>query len=268
MGSNETGQISANAAEIYEEFYIPALFEEWSPRVIEAAQIQSGKRVVDVGCGTGVLTQMVAKRVGPEGVAVGVDINAGMLNIARKKAPGIDWRQAPAEALPLDGDSFDSVVSQFALMYFEDQQVALEEMMRVLRPGGNLTVVVWDKLEKIPGFAAEDQLWQKIFGDEAADEVPYSLGDQQVLQRLFASAGIFGAEIQTHRGTARFPSIEAWIYAGVKGWTQDDLIDDEHLELLLKEAEQILAGFLTAEGKVVFSAPAHIVTANKPTIGG
>ncbi|MCH6566308.1 MAG: methyltransferase type 11, partial [Proteobacteria bacterium] len=68
MGSNETGQISANAAEIYEEFYIPALFEEWSPRVIEAAQIQSGQRVVDVGCGTGVLTQMVAKRVGPEGV--------------------------------------------------------------------------------------------------------------------------------------------------------------------------------------------------------
>ena len=53
-----------------------------------------GQRVVDVGCGTGALTQMVAKRVGPEGVAVGVDINSGMLNIARKKAPEIEWRQA------------------------------------------------------------------------------------------------------------------------------------------------------------------------------
>jgi len=140
--------------------------------------------------------------------------------------------------------------------------------MRVLRPGGNLTVVVWDKLENIPGFATEDQLWQKIFGDEAADEVPCSLGDQQVLQQLFTNAGIFGAEIQTHRGTARFPSIEAWIYAGVKGWTQGDLIDDEQLELLLKEAEQILAGFVTVEDRVEFSAPAHIVTANKPADAG
>lgn len=268
MGINETGQISANAAGFYEEFYVPALYEEWPLRVIEAAQIQSGQRVVDVGCGTGVLTQMVAEQIGPEGVVVGVDINEGMLDLAGKKAPEIEWRQAPAEALPLDGDSFDSVVSQFALMFFENQQGALEEMMRVLRPGGSLAVVVWDKLENIPGLAAKNQLWQQLFGAEAADEAPYSLGDLRVLQRLFASAGIPDAQIQSHQGTARFASIEDWIYAGVKGWTQDDSIDEEQLELLLKEANQQLAGFVTAEGRVAFSTLAHIVTANKPAIAG
>ena len=264
----ERGQVSASAAEIYEEFYLPALFEEWPPRVIEAARIQSGQRVVDVACGTGVLARAVAERVGPEGSTVGVDINEGMLAVARAKSPGIEWRQAPAEKLPLDDDTIDSVVSQFGLMYFEDQQGALEEMIRVLRPGGNLAVAVWDTLKNTPGYAAVTQLLQRLFGDEVANEMkgPYSLGDKQVLQHLFASAGISGANIQTHEGTARFPSIEAWIHADIKGWTLADMIDDEQYELMLREARKELARFVTAEDTVAFPAPAHIVTASKPSV--
>jgi SAM-dependent methyltransferase len=264
MGENETGQVSDSAAEIYEEFYLSAMFEEWPARVIEAARIESGQQVVDVACGTGVLTLAVAKQVGAEGAIVGVDINAGMLKIAREKAPEIEWRQASAEALPLDDESFDCAVSQFGLMYFENQQTALQEMMRVLRPGGILAVVVWDKLENIPGLAAEEELWQRLFGDEAADEAPYSLGDLEVLQKLFTSAGIPGAKIRTCEGTVRFPSIEAWIYAGAKGWTQDDMIDDEKYEILLREAHRELTSFARKDGAVSFSAPGHIVTARKP----
>lgn len=264
MGESETGQISVESARIYEKFYLPSLFAEWPRRVIEAAQIQSGQRVVDVACGTGVLACAVAERIGPQGSIVGVDINEGMLAVAREKAAQIEWLQAPAEALPLADNSCDAAVSQFGLMYFEDQKGALSEMMRVLRPGGNLAVVVWDKLENSPGYAVEDQLFQRILGDEFADESPYSLGDREVLQRLFASAGIPGAEIRTYEGTARFPSIEAWIYTDVNGWTMADAIDDEKYELLLREAQQELASFVTTDGTVMFPAPAHIVTACKP----
>jgi SAM-dependent methyltransferase len=193
-----------------------------------------------------------------------VDINEGMLAVAREKAAQIEWLQAPAEELPLADNSCDAAVSQFGLMYFEDQEGALSEMMRVLRPGGSLAVVVWDKLENSPGYAVEDQLFQRILGDEFADESPYSLGDREVLQRLFASAGIPGAEIRTHEGTARFPSIEAWIYTDVNGWTMAETIDDEQHELLLTEAQQELASFVTTDGTVMFPAPAHIVTACKP----
>ena len=265
MGDSETGQVSADAARIYEDFYRPALFEQWPPLVIEAARIQIGHRVLDVACGTGVLTRAVAKRVGSEGLAVGIDNNAGMLDVAREKAPEIEWQQASAEALPLEDDSFDCVVSQFGLMYFEDRQCTLQEMMRVLRPGGNLAIVVWDKLENSPGHTAEDRLWQRLFGDEAADEVPDSLGDQNTLQRLFASAGICDADIRTHEGTARLPSISAWMHAGIKGWTEADEIDDAQYELLMKEAEQDLARFVTADGSVSFATPAHFVTASKPS---
>jgi SAM-dependent methyltransferase len=187
-----------------------------------------------------------------------------MLAVAREKAPEVEWRQAPAEGLPLDDGSCDAAVSQFGLMYFEDQKGALREMMRVLRPGGNLAVVVWDKLENSPGYALEDQLFQRLLGEEAADDVPYSLGDKQVLQRLFAGAGIPDVQIQTCAGTARFPSIEAWIYADVRGWTSDDCINDEQYELLLREARTELARFVTADGTIAFAASAHIVTANKP----
>jgi ubiquinone/menaquinone biosynthesis C-methylase UbiE len=86
-GKSERGQVSATAAKIYEEFYLPGLFAEWAPRVIDAAQIHRGQRVVDVACDTGVLAQAVADRVGTEGMTVGIDINEGMLNIAREEAP-------------------------------------------------------------------------------------------------------------------------------------------------------------------------------------
>ena len=145
-----------------------------------------------------------------------------------------------------------------------DQQGALQEMLRVLRPGGNLAVVVWDKLENSPGYAAEDRLFQQVLGDEASDEQPYSLGDRQVLQQLFTRAGISEAEVRTHEGTACFPSIEDWIFADVRGWTIDDMIDDEAYQRLLNEARHALASFVTAEGTVAFPAPAHIVTASKP----
>ncbi len=267
MGDSASGQISSSAAEIYEEFYLPGLFAEWTPRVVDAAQIGPGQRVVDVACGTGVLARAVADRVGAAGFTVGVDINEGMLLIAREKAPKIEWHQAPPEKLPLDDNSFDSVVCQFGLMYFTDQQAALMEMMRVLRPGGNLAVVVWDKLENSPAYESETRLFQRVLGDEHADESPYSLGDTQVLNHLFSSAGISAARIQTHEGTARFSSIEDWIYADINGWTIDDVVDGEDYEFLLQEARKDLASFVTPEGTVAFSTPAHIVTASKPDGG-
>ena len=263
MGDNETGQVSEDAAKIYEDFYLPALFEEWCTHVINAAQIQTGYRVIDVACGTGALTTTVSDHVGTEGSVVGIDINEGMLNIARSKRANIDWRIAPAESLPFDDESFNCSVSQFGLMYFENREKALREMMRVLQPGGTLAVAVWDKLESNPGLAAEEQLWQQVIGREWADEIPYSLGDKDILRRLFDRSGIDNIEISTKEGTARFPSINNWIHAGAKGWTQDDAISEEQLETLIQTAEGELANFKTAGGKVSFPTSVHIVTARK-----
>jgi SAM-dependent methyltransferase len=218
--------------------------------------------VLDIACGTGALTIAAYGHVNPAGTIVGVDINEGMLNIARSKSSSVEWINAPAEELPFNENHFDCVVSQFGLMYFENQSGALREMMRVLKPGGSLTIAVWNKLANNPGLAAEEYLWQQLFGGEV-DEVPYSLGDKEDLRILFESAGITNIQISTHGGMAKFDSIESWIHTGAKGWTEDDAISNNQLELLISTAERELAEFKTTEGGAVFPTSAHIVLAKK-----
>lgn len=262
---SDHGQVNRSAADFYEEFFLPALFQEWSSRVADTAKIGQGQRVLDVACGTGALARTISKRVEPGGSIVGIDINEGMLAVARKKAPEIDWRHAPAEVLPFSDNSFDAVVSQFGLMFFEDQLAAIREMYRVLRPGGYMAVAVWGSLENTPGYAAMVDLLNRLFGNGAADALraPYSLGDDNKLRTLFAAAGLPNVQIYTHLGTARFPSIESWVYTDVKGWTLADSISEKDNERLLEEAQQTLQPFVTPDGSVAFPAPAHIVRAMK-----
>lgn len=263
MSTSEPGRTSSSA-EVYEEVFVPALMQEWAPRVVDAARIQPGQRVLDVACGTGVLTRAVATRVGPSGAAVGLDANDEMLAVARRQAPGIEWRQARAEALPFENDSFDALVSQFALMFFADRR-AVEEMARVLRPGGRLAVAVWARLEDSPGYAAFTDIVQRRFGDQAADELraSFALGDHERVRALFTDTDLSDVDITTPQGTVRFPSVRSMVMAEVYGWTLGTIIDEAQVENLVEEMESVLQPFITPEGTLAFPIRAHIVTADK-----
>jgi SAM-dependent methyltransferase len=214
-----------------------------------------------------VLAREAARRVGPDGSVIALDPNEGMLAVGRRAAPVIEWRSGRAEALPFADSAFDAVVSQFGLMFFEDRVAALKEMWRVLRPGGGrLAVAVWDALDRSPGYAAMTALLRRLFGDRIANEMraPFVQGDPEELRSLFAQAGIPDVEVRTLDGTARYPSLEAWVRTDVKGWTLADLIDDAQYRTLLEEAARELSPYVQADGTVVFRSPAHIATATKP----
>jgi len=266
MNDTSRGQVTKSAAEIYDEFFVPALFQEWAPRTAQAAGLAPGQTVLDIACGTGVLAREAARRVSPRGTVTGLDRNEGMLAVARRSAPDIDWRLGVAESLPFEDATFDAVLSQFGLMFFDDRTAALKEMWRVLRSGGRLSVAVWDQLEQSPGYASMVVLLQRLFGDRIANELraPFALGDRATLASLAADAGIPGSKISTYQGMARFPSLEDWVRIDVKGWTLADLIDDTQFDTLLTEAKKTLGGYEQSDGTVAFQCPAHIVRAAKP----
>ncbi len=261
--SESTSQAHIDAAHAYEALFVPALFNQWAPKVAGAADIQPGQRVIDVACGTGILAREVALRTGSTGAVIGIDPNPGMVAVAKQLAPSIEWREGVAESLPFPDQSFDAVVSQFGLMFFRDQRQALREMLRVLAPGGRLAVAVWDSLDSMPAYASEVVLLEHTAGRQAADalRMPFVLGNRKHLAELFSEVGAASAEITTHHGTAQFPSVRTMVEADLRGWLPlvgVNLTEDQ-IRRILEEAEQDLSPYATADGRAVFQLSAHLV---------
>jgi ubiquinone/menaquinone biosynthesis C-methylase UbiE len=114
--------------------------------------------VLDVACGTGIVARLAADRVSPGGSVTGLDLNPGMLSVARSFSPtldvGLEWREGSAMALPFANASFNVVLCQQGLQFFPDRLAALREMHRVLAPNGRLGLSVRRPIQQNPYMAA------------------------------------------------------------------------------------------------------------------
>ncbi len=118
----------------------------WRERAVERAELSPGDSALDVCCGTGDLTLELAKRVAPGGHVVGCDFSEPMLDLAREKAAargvdGVRFEWADALSLPYDAGRFDAVAVGFGVRNLADLDRGLNEMARVLRPGGRLVIL-------------------------------------------------------------------------------------------------------------------------------
>jgi SAM-dependent methyltransferase len=265
MTNQDAWQLARDAAVAYERDFVPAIFAQWPPVLAELAGIKPGDRVLDVACGTGVLAREAAARVGPTGRVTGLDLNEGMLSVARRLRPEIDWRQGDAGKLPFQDGSFDAVLSQFALMFLPDRVVALREMWRVLAPDGRLAVAVCAPIAHTKAYSVLAGILRREAGNDAAAMVEgyFALGDEAELQQLAMAAGIAGARALTREGWARFASIDELIRIEIKGSPLAGLVDDTSYQRVLRAARNELRHFCDAQGRVAVRLDATILTAGK-----
>ncbi len=113
-------------------------------RLVKFAGVRAGQRILDVGCGTGVVA-VTAARMGAK--ASGIDLTPELLERARENsqiaAVEVDWREADVEELPFEDRAFDVVLSQFAHMFAPRPSLAVSEMLRILKPGGTIAFSTW-----------------------------------------------------------------------------------------------------------------------------
>ncbi len=191
-----------------------------------------------------------------------------MIAAARELEPDVEWVLGSAEDLPFGECSFDCVMSQFGMMFFEDRQKAANEMYRVTKPGGTLAVAAWHSINRNPAYKDVASVLDEHVSPEAADAVriPFCLDDPDQVAGLLAQAGFGDIAYKTKTEQAKFPSTRTMIEVELRGWLPlfDIHLNEEEIAAVLAKSDAKLSKYATSTGQAVFSTSAYIMTACKP----
>jgi SAM-dependent methyltransferase len=159
-----------------------------APKFAAAAGVAAGQRVLDVGCGAGALTTVLAGIVGADHLS-GIDPSEPFVNAARERVPGADLRVGPAENLPFGEDTFDAALSQLVFHFVDDPAQAVTELRRVTREGGKVAACVWDMTG---GMTMLRSYWDaaRAVDASAPDEIERFGGHPGQLAALWREAGL------------------------------------------------------------------------------
>lgn len=165
--------------------------------MLDMAQVKKGQRILDVAAGAGEQSITAAERVGPEGYVLATDLSPRILEFAMELAAekglkNIEVKEMDGEDLTVPDNSFDVVISRVGLIFFPDQQKALKEMLRVLKPGGFVAAIVYSTVDKNPFFSTPVSIIRKraqLPPPVKGQPGPFSLGAEGVLDAAFEQAG-------------------------------------------------------------------------------
>jgi ubiquinone/menaquinone biosynthesis C-methylase UbiE len=183
----------------YDRYLGPIFFHHYADDLAARLPVSPGIRVLEVACGTGILTERLVRRLGGQGTVIATDLNEAMIAHAQARIPAsprFEWRQADGASLPFPDRSFDAVVCQFGLMFFPDKAAGVREAFRVLASGGTYLFNVWDALEKNAIARIAHETISTFFPGDPPQfyTVPFSLHDTAAVRDLLDVAGF--AEVQ------------------------------------------------------------------------
>jgi SAM-dependent methyltransferase len=264
MSTPDEMGLTPDAAQGYQQFFVPAIFHQWPTKIISRAQISGTDDVLDVGCGTGALTREIVKHVSNEGSVTGFDLSENMLSIARQVCPGAHFQQGNIVSLPFDESSFDAVVSAFMLMFVPDPKQAIGEMRRVLRPSGRIAAGIWQGLDNNPVYNALVESTREVVDDKSADSMawPFTMGDAGKLEDSFNVDGLANISITPHDGYAEFPSVEHLVGVEIQAWLLVNSVSADQIAEIAAKLRVNYPDFADSDGPIKFPLNAFIVRAS------
>lgn len=189
-------------------------------RLLEFAALEPGERVLDVACGTGLVSFPAARAVGETGELVGTDISASMVDRARRRAADLglahaSFERMDAESLSFPDRSFDAGICALGLMYVPDPLIALQELRRVMKPGGRAAVAVWGRRDRC-GWA---EIFPIVDSRVTTDVCPlfFQLGTGDSLAATMREAGFADVESERIETLLDYPTEEEALAASFSG---------------------------------------------------
>src|SRR5574341_137942 len=272
MAESRPATVGASAAELYEQILAPGIYNTWARFVVDAAAPRRGDRALDIACGTGVVTRMLAQGVSVMGEVIGMDVDPAMLSVARtiprpSGRSAIDWDEASATSLPYEDEHFDIVTCQQGLPYFANRATAMTEIYRVLGLSGRVSMLVWRGIQHNPGFAAFADVIERYAGADAAATVraPFIMDSAEELRALFRNAHFRDIKIDSTTGTGFFPSVEIFTKCMILGTPLAKALatlGPEARTTLYPDICVALTQYTTPQG-VLFPMGAHLISAKK-----
>ncbi len=268
VGETVSGfQLEGTGPEAYERYMVPIHCTALAEDLLDRVRLGLRERVLDVACGTGVVSRHAARRVGPLGHVTGVELNPAMLEVARHAAAYFDqveFLEGSALELPVPDAQFDVVVCQQALMFFPDRELAVREMFRALKPGGRVGLGVFRTPEFVPSFACLIKALEKHVGPAAADfmRAPFVMESVAQMRGLFEQAGFSEIEVAIRVGTLRYPSIEHLVRYETLNMSEPEIHTPRMQAALTREMETLAEANVDDFG-AVFPVQQFVVVAKR-----
>jgi ubiquinone/menaquinone biosynthesis C-methylase UbiE len=259
-------KFGGTAPENYERYFVPAIGGPVAADLVAAASLQAGERVLDAACGTGIVARLAAREVGPAGSVAGVDINPGMLAVARATAPPSDairWFETGVEAMPLPDAAFDVVLCQLGLQFVADKPAALREMHRVLAPGGRVFISVPTPTRFFN--VMEDAFARHIPEAAGFVQMVFSLNDAPAFERLLQDAGFRGVRTQSTPKPLHLPSPREFFWQYVQCTPLASTVAEREDKVRAALEDDVVQGWQewAEEGGLRYAQPILVATGRK-----
>lgn len=185
---------SGSIPQQYDRYLGPLIFEGYARDLARRVKAPPGGRVLETAAGTGIATRHLRDALADNVTILATDVNEAMVEVGRSRTGDggtLEWRQADAMDIPLQGGAVDAVVCQFGMMFLPDKVDAAREAARVLRPGGSFVFNVWDSFAENPMVRTVDTTLERLYpGDPPGFlKIPFSWNDMEEIAGTLAEAG-------------------------------------------------------------------------------